>query len=394
MKKNYVIDTNVLIDNPQCIEILRNGEENNIFIPYQVMMELDKLKSENRLSHIVPRVISVIDEQLKKGNVRIMERPEIDPTPDERILKEIESSDIDAPVLISNDKMFRLLARNSGIASEDFASSYPFLTESEEYTGFTEDPETPIKNSFFRDDTGKIFFFDSNLEQKPIVYQHKVWQTEPRNEYQNLAFELLLNDDINLVSIQGEAGHGKTHLSLAAAFFKVLEQKRYSKIFVSKPAIGIEDLGYLPGDINEKMEPYVKYMRDLAYKLHTVRKTKGCFINEDDHKRRDFNPDKLEVLPLSYIRGMNIDNAFVILDETQNVSRHILRTLLSRMGRNVKCVLLGDVKQVDAKHLNRKNNGLNWAVKKFKGDEIYAHMVLKGKYSRGPICDLIHRSNF
>lgn len=113
---------------------------------------------------------------------------------------------------------------------------------------------------------------------------------------------------------------------------------------------------------------------------------------EDHSERVRLNPKKVEILPLGFVRGMNIENAFVIIDETQNLSRYEVRTLLSRMGEQVKCVCIGDTRQVDNPHLNESNNGLNWIVKKCKGLNGYAHMVLKGDKSRGPITDMIIKS--
>jgi PhoH-like ATPase len=212
--------------------------------------------------------------------------------------------------------------------------------------------------------------------------------------YQNLALELMLNPDIDLVSIQSEAGYGKTFLSLAAALYLVLEKKNnpYRKIYLVKPVVEIgSKMGYLPGDIEDKMLPYVRYIHDLMIKLHDMRPANRIFI-EPDTERLRFNPKKFDIQPIAFIRGMNIENAVVIVDEMQNLSRGETRALLTRMGEGVKCICLGDTRQVDNPYLNESNNGLNWVVKKLKGYKNYAHMVLKGDRSRGPITDIVLKS--
>ena len=149
-----------------------------------------------------------------------------------------------------------------------------------------------------------------------------------------------------------------------------------------------QKLGYLPGRIEEKMEPYTRYITDLMIKLHKLRAANKIFVDRESFPPQ-FNSKIFEILPLAYIRGMNIENAVVIIDEMQNMSRTECRALLSRLGEGVKCICLGDIHQVDNPYLNQENNGLNWIVRKFKGSSIYSHIVLKGDKSRGPITDLV-----
>jgi PhoH-like ATPase len=238
---------------------------------------------------------------------------------------------------------------------------------------------------------GKPVMFSADGE-KVIDYQHQIWKVVPRNVYQNIALELMVKEDIHIVSIQSSAGYGKSFLALAAAFFLCLNKKRYEKIFVIKPMVEIgQKLGYLPGKVEEKLEPYIRYVSDLVLKLHTLRPANKIFMDPNAYPLR-YNPKRFELLPLTFIRGMNIENAVVIIDEIQNMSRAECRALLSRMGEGVKCICLGDTRQVDHPYLNTENNGMNWVVKKFKGNPIYAHLVLKGEKSRGPITDLVIKS--
>jgi len=147
-------------------------------------------------------------------------------------------------------------------------------------------------------------------------------------------------------------------------------------------------MGFLPGSVEEKMQPYIRYVRDLAVKLHEQRPANRIFMDTDSERFR-FNQKKFEILPIAYIRGMNLENCVVIIDEMQNMSRSEVRSLLTRMGEGVKCICLGDTRQVDNPYLNESNNGLNWVVKKLRNNKEYAHMVLKGERSRGPITDMV-----
>lgn len=388
--KNYVVDTNVLIENPQSIINLRNGNENNIYIPYHVLIELNQLKTNPRLRHIVAQVIDEI--QIHKEHIRFIHNGSsssrfTDELVDNHILQEIQSSgDITDPILVTNDRILQLQASMRGIASEELRDSKPFQSESQQYTGFST-PDAPIVNSFYWQDGKPVL--SSRDGPKCISYQHDIWNVRPRSVYQNLVLELMLSEDIDLVSIQGEAGYGKTFLALTAGLYEVLERKRFERIIVLKPTIELgAKMGFLPGDVQEKMQPYVRYIKDLVMKLHSLRPANRLFT-DPKADQLSYNPKKFEILPLAYIRGMNIENAFVIIDEAQNLSRTEIRALLTRMGENVKCLCLGDTSQVDNPYLSVANNGLNWVVKKCKGAPNYAHLVLKGDRSRGPITDLV-----
>ncbi|KAF0235032.1 MAG: PhoH-like [Desulfovibrionaceae bacterium] len=395
-KKNYVLDTNVLIENPNSVLALRNGNENNIFIPYHVLMELETLKNTPKLRHIVSKVITSLIEN--REHITFIRNGGTD-SPfthivDNYILGEIETAQdmqgVKDPILVTNDRLLQLQASLRNIKSEELRDSKPFESDSQLYTGFVEEAENAPPNSFLWRD-GKPVLLGPEGE-KPIGYVNDVWNLKPRTVYQNLALELICAEHVDLVSIQSEAGYGKTYLALATALYMVLERKLYEKVFVVKPTIEIgAKLGFLPGDIAEKMEPYMKYIFDLLVKLHKQRPANKIFMNPNDENLR-LNVKKFEILPLGYVRGMNIENAFVIIDEAQNLSRTEVRALLTRMGEGVKCVCLGDTSQVDNPYLNEANNGLNWIVRKFKGFQNYGHIVLKGDRSRGPITDMVLKS--
>ncbi len=391
--KHYFVDTNVLLEDPTSLLRLRNGSENKVYIPYHVLMELDRLKKHAKLGPSVSQVINNLLSHpdhytiLQTGALAGAFANRVD----NFILNEIEVSGIDAPILVTNDRILQLQASLRGIQSEIYKDSVPFKSDAEYYTGFVNANSEAVANAFVWNDKGKPVFLGPDGE-KIIDYQHRVWNVTPRTVYQNLALELMTHEQIPIVSIQSDAGYGKSFLALAAALYLVMERKRYEKVFVVKPIIEIgQKLGYLPGRIEEKLEPYTRYVVDLLRKLCELRPTSRLFLNTEACQAQ-LNPKRFEILPLAFIRGMNIENAVVIVDETQNMTRNECRALLSRMGEGVKCVCLGDTRQVDNPYLNQENNGLNWIVKKFKGSPIYAHLVLKGDRSRGPITDLVIRS--
>ncbi len=391
MKKCYILDTNALLEDPNCIRILRNGEENAVGIPFHVILELNKLKKEPRVQHLVAKAIDSIRENLEVIQIIGNNGTEpLIPNVDLQILKEVKNGDMKDPILVTNDRILQLLAEFSGVQSQEFKSSHPFESDSQVYTGFIKEGEEPYPNCFEWHE-GRPLFHGPN-GPKVIDYEHEVWKVKPRTVYQNLAFELLLQEQIDLVTLQSEAGYGKTYVALATALFLVLELKRFDKIYVLKPMIEIgSKMGFLPGDVTEKMEPYMRYLYGLTSKLHATRPANKIF-SDPRAEYAQYDPTKFEILPLAFIRGMNIENAVVIIDETQNLSRNEIRALLTRMGENVKCICLGDTRQVDNPYLNESNNALNWIVRMLRGSHNYGHLVLKGHRSRGPICDAVLRS--
>lgn len=392
-QKQYVIDTNVLLEDPESLFKLRNGSENSVHIPYHVLLELNKLKKDPRLGTIATTVIHNLSRNpgtyqfLKTGAIA----RSFSDLVDIHILDEIRDSELEDPILVTNDRVFQLQANMHGIASESYRESEPFSSEPDYYTGFVQNREERLPNAFMWGDRGKPIFFGPNGDKR-IDYEHKVWSVQPRTVYQNLALELMTHPDIPIVSAQSNAGYGKSFLALASALYMTFEKKKFEKIYMVKPMIEIgQKMGYLPGKIEEKMEPYIRYVNDLLLKLHRLRPVNKIFTDPDTYPPQ-CDPKRFELLPLAYIRGMNIENSVVIIDEIQNMSRNECQALLSRMGEGVKCICLGDIFQVDNPYLNTENNGMKWVVNKFRGSKIYAHIVLKGDKSRGPITDLVIRS--
>lgn len=399
MKKRYILDTNVLIDDPECVKRFYDNGDNEVILPFQVLMELDGLKRDEKKQHLVRRCVNSILENYEKIRFLKPEPSELKNynNGDLKIINELLSFEL-TETFITNDKIFQLLCKNYDIKVDDMKSSIPFESESEIYTGLVGiDEEKPI-NCFYYDN-GKAFY-NSNDGVLCMDFNNDPWGVKPLNNYQNFAMQLMLDPSVDLVTIQSQSGYGKSYIALACALQLVLQKLKddvnggkkaglYEKIFIVKPTVEIgSSLGFLPGTLEEKVEPYVRPLVDLLKKLHNKRPANKLWLDPNAINNK-FNPRVIEVLPLQYIRGMNIDNAIVLIDECQNVTRHQLRSILTRMGENVKCFITGDTNQVDNIYLNEQNNGLNWAVKLFKGHKNYGHIVLKGERSRGRICDLV-----
>lgn len=382
MSKHFAVDTNVLIDNPKSLETLRNGE-NEIYLPIEVILELDKLKTSNRIGGQVREAIKFISENKEWINLIWDEKglKLLAKEFDGKILTNIRENLKDG-VLVTNDKLMRFISEKVyGYACEECIQASPYLSDSESYTGF----EEGVINGFSWEGGKPVF---NGINGKKIInYEHKVWGITPKNVYQNLALELLLNPNIDVVTLQGQAGHGKTILVLAAALQLVLQNKKFKKIFITKSTYEVDkELGFLPGKIDEKFLPAVRPIVDLIHKLNDLRPATRLFHRENI---AEFDTNKIEFLPLNFVQGMNIENSILILDEGQNLSRKTMRTITTRCGENTKLFVIGDTRQVINPHINEFNNGLNWLVKLCKGEPNYGHLVLKGRTSRGPITDLI-----
>lgn len=388
MRKKYVLDSNVLIDDPNSIEILINGNENMIHIPRIVLEEIDRHKSKT--PRLKPQIREIVKNLFKFSEYIKVFGYEDDgvSNPDNIIIKSIrDEAELSDCILISNDELLKFKAGKEGILTQKYESASPFKNESEsdKYSGFI-DPykDEKIENCFFYED-GKMYQWQdkkSNL----MNYDTSIWKLKPLTKWQNACMMLLLDNTIPLVTIHSSAGTGKTTLAVAAALHLVLQEKSYKKIIVIKPNIEIgTELGFLPGTVADKMEPYFEPIAKIIQKLH---KTRPAKIFADNHT---LDPEVIEMKPLNYLRGMDLEDCVVIVDEIQNITRIEARTVLSRMGKNVKCICTGDTEQIDNKFCDRNNNAMNWIIKKFKGERDYAHIVLGGSFSRGPIADMVKR---
>ena len=204
-----------------------------------------------------------------------------------------------------------------------------------------------------------------------------VWGITARNAQQRMALELLLSDDIPLVTLTGRAGTGKTLLALAAALHKVEDERRYKKLLIARPIVPMgKDIGYLPGEKDEKLRPWMQPIYDNLEYLFNAKKS-------GDLDKILMGLGSIQVEALTYIRGRSIPGQYIIIDEAQNLSRHEVKTIVTRVGEGSKIVLIGDPEQIDHPYLDSVSNGLTLIVEKFKSESISGHVTLeKGERSK------------
>jgi PhoH-like ATPase len=196
---------------------------------------------------------------------------------------------------------------------------------------------------------------------------------------------LLLNDEIRLVTIVGKAGTGKTLLAIAAGLQKTMEDGFYQKLLVSRPIFPLgRDIGYLPGSVEEKLNPWMQPIFDnVEYLMNLSRSEKKA--GRGYHELLDLGI--LEIEPLTYIRGRSIPNQFIIVDEAQNLTPHEVKTIITRVGDGTKIVLTGDPYQIDNPYVDQTNNGLVHVVNRFKNERLAGHITLS-KGERSPLAEL------
>ncbi|MBC8079247.1 MAG: PhoH family protein, partial [Gorillibacterium sp.] len=217
---------------------------------------------------------------------------------------------------------------------------------------------------------------DGKMLEPLHMCNEAVWGISARNAQQRMAFELLLNDEIPLVTMTGKAGTGKTLLTLAAGLMKAEDEHRYKKLLIARPVVPMgKDIGYLPGEKDEKLRPWMQPIYDNLEFLFDTKKS-------GDIDKILAGMGSIQVEALTYIRGRSIPGQFIIIDEAQNLSRHEVKTIVSRVGEGSKIVLLGDPEQIDHPYLDALSNGLTHVVEKFKNQSVSGHITLeKGERS-------------
>ena len=433
MKKTFVLDTNVILHDSSSIF---QFDDNDVVIPITVIEEIDAFKRGFELKNFHAReFVRTLDdfpaEKLVnsganmgegRGKISILahypEDPEVkqafvEHKADHRILSAALYLQKNFPekhvVMVSKDVNLRLKAKSLSLNSQDYYNDKiedvdklfrgkeliePFDVElidrlyedPYEFSAAEADLENAIPNEYFiLRNNGKSALATYNHSMGTVVHVEKqpAYGIQPRNAEQTFALHALMNDDVQLVTISGKAGTGKTLLALASA----LEQRqKFRQILLARPIVALsnKDLGYLPGDIESKIDPY---MQPLFDNLGVIRNQ----FRESDRKyiliQEMLENGKLEISPLAYIRGRSLNHIFFIIDEAQNLTPHEVKTIITRAGEGTKIVFTGDIYQIDSPYLDSRSTGLSYLIDRMKNQPLHAHITLE-KGERSALAEL------
>jgi len=432
-KKNYVIDTSVFLSDADCIYKFGNAD---IFICLKVLEEIDKHKKrQDSVGFNARKIIKILDElrsrasltkgvriQKGKGILKVLdERGNLSKTLDHRIPDHIilssalwvkEQHQNRKTIMVSRDINMRVIADSVGLLSEDFTTLQVVDDADKIFSGLAHLVVDDELIDRFYDGEDVIVTPEQAAEQKVALYPHQFimmisslnekktalgrfithnqplmrttkwngnlsWGIVPRNKEQSFAYDLLFDDSIPLVTLIGKAGSGKTLMAIAAAMEQAfgMGENKYKKIVISRPVQPLgKDIGFLPGTMHEKMLPWLMPIQDNIQFI----------LGNDKVMLMDYmEKGKIEIEALTYIRGRSISDAFIIIDEAQNLTAHEVKTIITRVGENTKIILTGDIEQIDNVYTNETSNGLAYAVERFKASMLSGHVTFtKGERSR------------
>ncbi|MXV17997.1 PhoH family protein [Hufsiella ginkgonis] len=433
-RKIFVLDTSVILYDH---DAFRNFQEHDVAVPIQVLEELDNFKSGNDTRNFEARSFIRLIEEISHdnllnawiplngsthGNFKVVmdRRPDHGDAEqifgegkfDHRILNAALHLQQENPgkkvVLVSKDICLRLKAKALNLHAEDYETG-KVKDVDKLYTGKSIVEKVPERvlqdlvktgqleiaqlgipplrgNHFFILNSKKrveTAFYSKAAGRLEHVPEQPVFNILPKNPEQALAIHALLNPDIKLVTIQGNAGTGKTLIALASA----LEQRKYYRqIYVTRPIIPLsnKDIGFLPGDVKSKVDPYMAPIWD---NLKFIREQ----FAEDTKMQAKIDElvtsEKIAIAPLAFIRGRTLTKIFFIVDEAQNLTPHEVKTIISRAGEHTKIIFTGDIYQIDTPYLDSESNGLSYLIDKAKDHPLYAHITLR-KGERSELANL------
>ena len=420
-RKTYVLDTNVLLHDPSAIERFVG---NDVVIPLVVLEELDKMKHySDELGKNARYVIRFIDGLIQGADLKI--GIELAGGIALRIVIDTPTGEKKAfPLALDRSKNKVLLVahhlKEKGervvIVSKDFVmrvKSQAIGLEAEDYES-TKEPLEGLYRGVLKREVNKNeidrFLIDGKIELAedrpfyPNEYCHMVagsdssviakyntrtkgfqaiesqnrdiWGIRPLNVEQQCAMDLLLRDDIHLVTLIGQAGTGKTLLALACGMRKIFDENIYSRMLISRPIMPLgKDIGYLPGSKEEKLYHWMQPIFDNLKYL--CEETSGGEDVGLDTKNWILESNKIEMEAVTYIRGRSLSKMYIIIDEAQNLTPHEVKTIISRAGHGTKIILTGDPSQIDNPYLDKDSNALTYIVNRFKNQPIFGHVMLE-----------------
>jgi PhoH-like ATPase len=425
-KKNYVLDTSVYLTDANSIFEFGN---NDIFIPLKVLEEIDKHKKrQDSAGANARRIIRTLDELRTAGNlekgvrlgkgkglVKVMSYsclknsvfpPDLDiRIPDHAILataKAVQQKQENRKmIVVSRDINMRVICDSIGMIAEDYITEKAAESSDQLYNGFVEHlVDDQVIDRFYdgeeilieQDEVEALWhpnqfvmmvsnanekktalarFQSHHMPLKNIIHDKLPdWNISARNKEQAFAMDLLMNPDIKIVSLIGRAGSGKTLCAIASGLQQTLghADNHYDRLIVSRPVQPLgKDIGFLPGTMHEKMLPWLMPIQDNLQYL----------IGDKNALQMYVEKGKIEIEALTYIRGRSIANAYVIIDEAQNLTKHEIKTIITRIGDGTKIILTGDIEQIDNIYVNETSNGLAHAIENFKQYPIAGHVTFK-----------------
>ena len=421
-RKIFVVDTNVLIHDPT--SILR-FQEHDVVIPIVVLEELDTIKvGMSEIARNVRQVSRLLDDLVEKANGDISHGRSSDNALLGITLDLSKAHPDRQTILVTKDINLRLKARALGILAEDYTNDQVLDDTNLLFSGAEKLAadfwETHSKNMESWKEEGRTFYrlrgpkarawlpnqflyingtntdrpFEAvvrrNENDSAIIEvvkdyaseRNKVWGIGARNREQNFAFNLLMDPEVDFVSLLGQAGTGKTLLTLASALMQTLESKRYTEIIMTRMTVPVgEDIGFLPGTEEEKMGPWMGALEDnLDVLQETATQEHGAWGRAATH---DLLRNRIRIKSLNFMRGRTFLKKFLIIDEAQNLSPHQIKTLVTRAGPGSKIVCLGNIAQIDTPYLTETTSGLTYVVDRFKQWEHSGHITLqRGERSR------------
>lgn len=423
-----VLDTNVILFDALAVTKFHNAD---IYIPISVIEEIDRFKRDlgenGKNARHFSRFVDVLRDKGKlaqgvsfdetsKSKMFVQIDIEVEGLPDELDNQKADNRILGTAIylqkkypneiitLVTKDINLRIKADVFGIEAKDYEPN-SVGSNDDYYTGRTElEVDSGLIDRFYENKkvtapegsqllaNGYVVLKDKNnsnhsaigrfiKEENQIIPlispTDSIWGIHPRNVEQSFALDALLNDDILFVSLIGKAGTGKTLMALAAGLYKTLDEGRFQRLLVSRPIFPMgRDIGYLPGDVEQKLNPWMQPIFDnVEYLMGADKKAAG-------RAQELINQGMLNIEPLTYIRGRSIPNQYLIVDEAQNLTPHEIKTIVTRAGEGTKVVLTGDRYQIDNPYVDAANSGLSYSVERFKGHSIAAHVTLsKGERS-------------